>query len=345
MISLLSVWPSTGCNLRCKYCFYEGSCLWTQKREDMTLETADAVIKLINSGLVGSISFFGGEPLINWPIVKYILEKTYLENIWNKEKTYYNITTNGTLLTHEILDMFEKRRVHINLSLDGTKRTQNMWRGNSYESIMKNLDRLLKYPKLQILKTMATPASLYEDVKHIKDLGFKQMFINMLDPYSHFTYEKDDVEDFKQQYRHVIEDLRDSSFLIGDYGRWRKLITAVHKGKKNTGCGFTNHGFCVAPDGRLYPCQQGPACEEFTIGDVWNGIDKEKEKKVRQAEPAPICMKCVYKFSKCVTTMHQKHGQFGMDPPEWHMKFELAKIRVIEELEGLPHLEAACKNL
>ena len=311
----------------------------------MSIEVADEVVRLVNSGLVTGVSFFGGEPMFNWPIVKYILERTYLEDIWRKKQPFYFITTNGTLFTPAILDFLKKRRVFINLSFDGTKKTQDYWRGSSYDAVVKNLDLLVKHPWLQVLKTLATPSTLYEDLKHIKDLGFRNVFMNLLDPFSHFTYEGCDEDDFKLQYRRAIEELRSKDFRINDYNRWARLIRDVHEGKKKQGCGFTNQGLSVGPDGRMFPCHQAPLNDCFEIGTIWDGIDKEKERKVREVENSPLCSKCVYKFNKCPHTMYTKYGHFGENAPVWNMKFELAKIRVIEEMEGLPHLPAACEEV
>lgn len=313
----------------------------------MNEETIQAVIKFINSGLVNHVHFFGGEPLTNWPAVKKIIDGTLIrKGASNNYPNYngpYDIVTNGTLLTPSIINYFKERQTKMAISLDGTKATQDYWRSNSYDAIIKNIDLLKSYPGIKILKTLANPKTLYRDVAHIRDLGFKNVFMNLLDPYSHIEYSENDIEEFKRQYRRVILNLDSPAFMISDYHQWKNLVEQVHSGNKKMGCGFYNRGLAVGPKGKLYPCLQAPCWEDFAIGDIWNGIDKEKEEKIRNVEKAPICVKCVYQFNKCPETMYRKHGKFGVDPPVWHMKFELAKIRIIEDLEGLPHLRAACE--
>jgi len=313
----------------------------------MSDETADAVIKFINSGLVKNVLFFGGEPLVNWPIIKKIIDGT-----WStiKNTSSYSITTNGTLLAPHIIDYFKNHRVGIALSLDGTKATQDYWRDNSYDSIIRNLDLLLDYsadngPNLRILKTLATPKTLYRDISHIKSLGFHTVFINLLDAYSRLTYRRDDLEDFKRQYRRVILNLDTPDFVVADYHKWKKLIEQAHVGQKKMGCGFYNRDLAVGPDGKMYPCLQAPSSKAFVIGNIWDGIDKRREKKIRDVRKAPTCADCVYRINKCPETMFRKHGHYGVDPPLWHMEFELAKIRLIEDIEGLPHLKAACEPI
>lgn len=343
----LTVWTSDKCNHHCRYCFYEEEeNPMTQGVTMMSNETADAVIKYINSGLARNVLFFGGEPLVNWPIIKRIIDRTWFGV--KSRGSSYSITTNGTLLTPHIINYFKNHRVGMGLSLDGTKATQDYWRDNSYNSIIRNLDLLLDYsankgPTLKILKTLATPKTLYRDMSHIKSLGFRRVFMNLLDPYSHFTYQRTDLEEFKRQYRRVILNLDSPEFVVADYHKWKKLIEQVHMGNKKMGCGFYNRDLAVGPNGNIYPCLQAPSSEDFVIGNIQDGINEEKEKQIRDVDKAPTCKECVYRINKCPETMFRKHGHYGVDPPLWHMEFELAKIRIIEDMEGLPHLRAGCQ--
>lgn len=344
------VWVTDACNKRCRYCFYGLSDIFEGgwKPTYMNTTVADAFVRFINEGNVSGMSFFGGEPLMNWPIVKRILAKSHLPLIvqgLGQMNRPYNITTNGTLITQEIIDELRLYDVHINLSIDGTRETQNHWRDNSYDAIVKNLDLFLDYPGLQILKTLADPSTLYEDVKHIKELGFKRMFINLMNPYGDITYEGYDVEDFKRQYKRVITELHGDSFTVSDYLSWMDLIKP---GKERTmGCGFYNRGSGIAPDGSIYPCHEGPSLrdkEKFKIGDVFKGIDMEREKIVRKVDKAPTCLKCDYRLNKCVVSMYNKYGRFGIDPPKWHTDFEVAKLQVLEEQSGFKRGVYLCQS-
>ena len=344
----LSIWPTDGCNGYgvCKYCFYQDSDLWDiSKANMMSPKVADATIDFINSGKVEMVSFFGGEPTLNMPIVKRILAGSHLpylmKDLKPKGSSVYNITTNGTLLSKDVIDFLQLYRVHINLSLDGTKETQNYWRGG-YDDIVRNLPDLLAYrPPVHILKTLGDPTTVYEDVKHIKELGFRSVFINLLDPFSLYTYEGYDVDEFKEQYKRVVS-LDCETFKVSDYHKWKQLIRP--ETRKGIGCGFSNRGLCVDWEGNLWPCHQGPSLpKEFIIGDIWEGIDLEKERKVRSVPNSSLCSGCTYKLTPCWVSMYNKHGRFGMDPPKWHRDFEIAKIEVIEELEGYDGFTKACQ--
>ena len=343
----IAVWVTKDCNQRCKACFYDGTDIWGS-REHMTIETAKEVCKYINSGLVKMVSFFGGEPLVNWPIMRFILENTVRKGV------SFFMTTNGTLLTPTIFETLRKYRVGIALSMDGTRETHNTWRDNSYDAVMKSLPDLLKHHRVNVLKMMATPDTIYEDVKHIQSLGFKQMFINMLKPFSPFTLEGYSTEKFKEQYYNLIKDfhpknpkgpLPPEKIKINDFLRWSKLIKQAHDGTKKIGCGFVNRGISIGVKGGLYPCLQAPSLPYFKIGDLWKGIDFEKRATFQTANiDKEICHECAYRLIKCPEMMFRLHGRFGVSPPRWFAEFEIAKIEVIEDLLGLPHLETACKG-
>ena len=296
----------------------------------MTTEVADAIIKRLESGQIEGVSFFGGEPLFNWDIIEYIVSNTTLPEKYRNGR-FWNVTTNGTLVTPERMQFMKDNKFHVNLSFDGTKPTQDKWRGNSYDAVIKNLYLFLTYPSLQVLKTLSDVDTLYDDIKHIKDLGFKAVFINMLEAYGHETHEHVDPEFFKAQYRRVIKDLHDPpNFTVGDFQRWTDLLK---KNRQSTGCGFTNRGLGVSWNGDLYPCHEGPSLpKEFVIGNIFDWIDPVAEKRVRGVPNAYSCEQCDYKLTKCYVSMYHKHGEMGADPPMWAKRMEWAKLDVIEEM-------------
>ena len=255
----------------------------------------------------------------------------------------YNVTTNGTLFTPENLEDLELHNTHINMSFDGLPSTQNRWRGGSYDMALKHLDLLLEYPSLTILKLMVDPTTLYDDIEHIHSLGFSSVFINDLNAYSEYTYAEYSIEDWKKEYTRVIADFNDPpNFEVIDFRSWGEILTKTQHNKL-IGCGYVFKGLGVAPDGKLYPCHQGPSLgEEFSIGDVWSGVDGKKEAIIRAVKNAPSCTRCVYRMSKCYVQMYLKHGRFGVDAPPWSREWEIAKLELVAELKGIempgPHV-------
>ena len=132
---------------------------------------------------------------------------------------------------------------------------------------------------------------------------------------------------------------------MNDFIKWSTLIKRVHDGTKKAGCGFVNRGVSIGVDGGLYPCLQAPSFPAFKVGDLWNGMDFEKRATFQSKNlDKTACHECVYKFDKCPEAMYRMHGKFGVNPPKWSAEFEIAKIEVIEDLLGLPHLETACQG-
>ena len=146
---LIGIWVTTGCNLKCKYC-YEGT---EKKSENMTKEVADKTIKFIKATYDKKsleplvVEFHGGEPLLNYPIIQYLILE--IEKIF--PEALFGITTNGLLLTTErIKYLSEKMNYGFSLSIDGDRdiNDQNRidYHGNgTYKAIMKIVPELLRY--------------------------------------------------------------------------------------------------------------------------------------------------------------------------------------------------------
>ena len=189
------------CNLACKYCFAEEG-EYHGRRAMMSFEVGKKALDFLvaNSGsrVNLEVDFFGGEPLMNWDVVKQLVEYgRSLEEPYHK-KFRFTLTTNGVLLNDEIMEYLNKEMSNVVLSLDGRKEVNDRMRPfrtgkGSYDLIV---------PKFQKLAESRNQSNYYvrgtftrdnldfsEDVKHFADLGFKQMSIEPVvgpeeDPYS-----------------------------------------------------------------------------------------------------------------------------------------------------------------
>lgn len=324
-----SIWLTDGCNLKCKYCFQDRS----KPMIHMSDETLKQTIRFINAmPNISGVSFFGAESLMRPQQFKRALSMLKVPKFF--------MTTNGTLLNDEILDWIAEYKVHVNLSLDGMKETQDFWRDGTYDKIIEHLPRLLDHQKkvgLQILLLCVNESQLYQNVKHIRDLGFNSVYINQIDPYgTKVRNEPEKVMIFKEQYRKVVTELHDPrSFHVSDFERWREMLTK--EGFKTGKCGFHNFGLGISPSGKLFPCHRGPQLpDELSFGDVWTGIDHEKMKQVRGMAPMPkTCGSCALHFTQCPIDCYTIHNRFGMDPHPWHCLYEQTKVDVIREIIGL----------
>jgi len=118
---LLVLWPTSKCNLKCKYCYASGI-----SGEDMNFETAKRALDLMSDSPL-KIQFAGGEPLLNLPLIERVLEYASAEC----NTVSFSIQTNGTILNDEIIDVLKRYKVAIGVSLDGKPETNNYLRGNT----------------------------------------------------------------------------------------------------------------------------------------------------------------------------------------------------------------------
>jgi len=296
---------------------------------DMTPEVAEAVSKFIMRMRFNNVHFFGGEPLFNPSIVKQVLAQTHVAT--------YQITTNGTLLTPDLFEWLKLHKVKVALSFDGTKEIQDKFRDNSYDEVMANLP-YWKQLTQNVLCTWADTHTIYDQITHIRDLGFKGVFINLLHPFG-YGYDEEDLRDMEATYRRIIKDHQQPPFFqIYDLGKAYQVGLGRVQGHKGV-CGFVRIGLGIDVDGKLYVCHRGMELgEDFSIGDVWNGVDTYREKKVRAAgEKLPEkCKKCNIGCLPCPINSYRATGEFGAEPDDYWC--ESLKIRQKVAMELGPNL-------
>ncbi|MCI9174751.1 MAG: radical SAM protein [Lachnospiraceae bacterium] len=140
------------CNLRCLYCVYSEEKNFgtrSHSNKDMSYETAKKAIDFYMEHSVDCeekvIGFYGGEPLLKFDLIKKMIE--YCNKTFRGNSIVYTITTNGTLLTDEIMDFLIRNHVYITISLDGPKAIHDKNRklideSGSYDIVIKNLEKL-----------------------------------------------------------------------------------------------------------------------------------------------------------------------------------------------------------
>lgn len=291
----LMIHPTSGimsvtnrCNLQCPYCFH------TQSNIDMTFETADRAAQylIVNSVIMQkrpSIGFFGGEPLLQFNnIIKPLVEK--YNNIFD-----WSITTNGTLLTENIIDFCNQYNISVLLSIDGGEIIQNKQRplkdGNkSFDLIKKNLPYLLVKKPDTVFRSTITKFSLLhlnEIIETVQRYGFKNM---TLIPNGFETWDDTDFclwRDFVDRegikiMRHILLDEKlDYHFtnLIDAYHTVLDIENIPKLKNPLSCCGLGIKGIGISPTGELFPCQENNGKDsEESIGNIYSGIDIIKHK-------------------------------------------------------------------
>ncbi len=273
------------CDLRCEYCFASKGDYRTG-RSLMSKETAIKAVDylIMHSGKRKNIEvdFFGGEPMMNFETVKATVE--YGKSLEKKTGKifFFTITTNAVRITKEQADFINEYMDNVVISLDGRPDVNDRMRKNaagkgSYDQILKNAKMIVEGRKNKPYFIRGTFTSFnkdfYQDVKHIRSLGFKEISIEpVTGKGGEMHIKEDDIDDILHEYESfAIEYAKGET----DY-RFYHFNIDIYDGpcllKRITACGAGSEYTAVAPDGNFYPCHQFVGNNEFIIGNLEKGI-------------------------------------------------------------------------
>lgn len=304
------------CNLNCSYCFasqgkYHG------ERALMSYEVGKRALDFLveNSGSRHNleVDFFGGEPLMNFDVVKKLVE--YARSIEKEKNKHFRftLTTNGVLVDDDVIDFANKEMSNVVLSLDGRKKVHDRYRvdyaGNgSWEKIVPKFQKFVKErgDKDYYMRGTFTHANpdFLEDIKTMLDLGFTQLSMEPVvaaadDPSALTEEDKPIVE---KQYEELAKlmlkrDKEGRPFTFYHYMIDLKGGPCIYK--RISGCGSGTEYMAVTPWGDLYPCHQFVGDEKFKLGDIYNGVtNKSMQNEFASCNvyARPDCADCWAKF-------------------------------------------------
>ncbi|EYE89625.1 radical SAM protein [Fervidicella metallireducens AeB] len=305
------------CNLRCKYCFAdEGDYHGTKQLMSFEVgkKAIDFVIK--NSGPRKNIEvdLFGGEPLMNFEVVKQIMEYAKEEGKIHNKNIRFTITTNATLLNDENMEYINENMGNVVLSIDGRKSVTDKIRvrrdGSGIHDIIlpkiKKMVSMRNEGKQYYVRGTFTRENLdfYEDVMALAEEGFKEISIEpvVLDDDHPLSLRKEDLGVIFEQYDKLTEEMikrekQGRGFKFYHFNIDLNGGPCVYK--RISGCGAGHEYVAVTPEGDIYPCHQFVGKEEFKLGTVFQGeIDKELENQFKNGHiyNKPKCMDCWARF-------------------------------------------------
>lgn len=290
-IKALCLHVAHDCNLACEYCFASKGDYATQ-RSLMSYEVACKALEFLaqNSGTRRNIEvdFFGGEPLLNFGVIKRVVDYgRELEKSTNKI-FHFTVTTNGTILNQEILDFINENMDNIVISLDGRKCINDAMRpdrGNhgTYDKIVSNARKIVesREGKQYYIRGTFTANNLDfgKDVFHIANLGFKEVSVEPVvgsgEPF-HLTMEHVPtiLEEYEKLARDYLEYIKDGKEL--NYYHFNINLydgPCIHR--RIVACGAGYEYLAVSPEGDIYPCHQFVGQPEFVMGNVFSGIENK----------------------------------------------------------------------
>lgn len=285
MVYSFTVYMTTACNFKCSYCYenYKNNC---QLNEESLKETLDFIFSYGENEKI-SLDFLGGEPLLKKELIYQSID--YIKTYYPNRLVEYHITTNGSLLDDNFVRFMRDNKFHVRLSFDGNKLSHELNRisldGESYyEKIIENIHKVknnrLSY---EVRMTIAhnTIPYMYENVRYLHEQGLSNIGMIM------------DVrlslsEDLKREFKTQIERIVD--YYIQEYDRNSKLTIDQFDGKLlfflcDLGncfimCDAGVNNYKIMPNGDIYPCSFLTNNNKFIIGNIYDGIDIQKSKKI-----------------------------------------------------------------
>ncbi len=350
--SKITLMISQDCNLKCKYCYGDEGRFGSNK-EMMTKGTAKKVIDyFVGRGETYGlkhffITFLGGEPLMNFPLLRFVVE--YVKEEYPHVDFAYTITTNLTILTVEIADYFRNNNISVLVSLDGKKRVHD--KNRIYKNGKGSFDDVIR--KIELLKQRGVPFSVRatlshedftsyeENIEFFQQIKAQQIYVSRLINYDVNTDKFDINVDELEKDVATVEAFHDKTHLDILKGKnpayvpYVKMFQKLHEANDSLiSCGIMKGSTAVSFDGRFYPCHRFVGIKGFEFGNIERGIDAKVIKNISDELDLKTkkCNKCWARYMckrGCVRDIAKNNGRFI----EYDQKFcELTKKSIEKAL-------------
>lgn len=300
------------CNLACKYCF-AGEGEYCGDRSLMSFEVGKQAFDFLiaNSGTRKNleVDFFGGEPLMNFEVVKQLVAYAREQEKIHNKNFRFTLTTNGVLLDEEVMDFANKEMYNVVLSLDGRKETNDRMRVSrngkgSYDLILPKFKEMVKRRgnKEYYIRGTYTHynTDFTKDILHMADLGFTKLAMEpvVASPDAPYALKEEDLPILFDQYEKLAAEMvrrerNGKGFTFFHY--MIDLEGGPCIAKRIAGCGVGTEYVAVTPWGDLYPCHQFVGDENYLLGNVFDGITNEEVRsrfKMCNIYTRPQCNDC-----------------------------------------------------
>lgn len=322
------------CNLACRYCFAEEG-EYHGRRALMSYEVGKQALDFLiaNSGNRKNleVDFFGGEPLMNWQVVKDLVAYGREQEKIHNKNFRFTLTTNGVLLDDEIMEFANKEMANVVLSIDGRKEVHDFMRpfrkgAGSYDLVVPKFQKFAKSrgEKSYYARGTFTRHNLdfSEDVLHLTDLGFDQISVEpvVADEKEEYALKWEDVPKICEEYDKLAKEMIKRKKEGKGFNFFHFMIDLTGGPcvyKRLSGCGSGTEYLAVTPWGDLYPCHQFVGEEKYLMGNVWDGVKRTdlcKEFKNCNVYAKEKCQNCFAKFycsGGCAANSYNFHGSIN----------------------------------
>lgn len=324
------------CNLACRYCFAEEG-EYHGRRALMSFEVGKKALDFLiaNSGSRRNleVDFFGGEPLMNFDVVKEtVAYARSIEKAHNKNFRF-TITTNGLLLTDDKIDFINREMSNVVLSIDGRKEVNDRLRvrtngSGSYDTIVPRFQKLVATrgkDKDYYARGTFTKYNLdfTEDVLHLVDLGFDQVSVEPVvsDPKLSYSIQEEDLPRVFEEYERLANTIIARKKEGRGFNFFHFMID-LNQGpcaiKRLRGCSCGNEYVAVTPEGDIFPCHQFVGEDEWKMGNVLDGsYDMERKNMFALAN--------VYSKEQCKNCWAKFYCSGGCNANNWQYEGDIHK--------------------
>lgn len=319
------------CNLACRYCFAEEG-EYKGRRALMSYEVGKQALDFLiqNSGNRRNleVDFFGGEPLMNFDVVKQLVAYGREQETLHDKKFRFTLTTNGILLNDDIIEFINQEMSNVVLSIDGRKEVNDFMRParngkGSYDVILPKFKKVAESRNQTNYYVRGTfthhNLDFAADVLHLADLGFEQISVEpvVAAPEEPYAIKKEDIARICEEYDTLAKEMIERKKKGRGFHFFHFMIDLTGGpcvAKRLSGCGSGTEYLAVTPWGDLYPCHQFVGTEEFLMGNVFDGVTKtdiRDEFKLCNVYAKEKCKECFARFycsGGCAANSFHFHG-------------------------------------
>ena len=332
VIKALCLHVAHTCNLNCEYCFasqgkYHG------ERALMSFEVGKRALDFLieNSGTRRNleVDFFGGEPLMNWDVVKELVSYARVQEKIHNKNFRFTLTTNGMLIDDDVIEFSNREMSNVVLSLDGRKdvhdrlRVDYMGRG-SYDTIVPKFQEFVKRrgDKNYYMRGTFTHKNVdfTNDIFHMADLGFTELSMEpvVCSPEDASALTQEDLPVLFDQYEILAKEMIKRKKEGRPFTFYHYMLDLTHGPciyKRISGCGSGTEYMAVTPTGDLYPCHQFVGDTKYLLGNIYDGVTNKEiqnEFKLCNAYARPECNDCwakLYCSGGCAANSYHASGK------------------------------------
>ena len=320
------------CNLNCEYCFasqgkYHG------ERALMSFEVGKRALDFLieNSGTRHNleVDFFGGEPLMNWDVVKQLVAYAREQEKIHNKNFRFTLTTNGMLIDDDVIEFSNKEMSNVVLSLDGRKEVHDRLRKDytgkgSYDIIVPKFKEFVERRgnKSYYMRGTFTHANtdFTNDIFHMADMGFTELSMEpvVCAPSDASALTEADLPVLFEQYEILAKEMIKRKREGRPFTFYHYMLDLKHGPciyKRISGCGSGTEYVAVTPTGDIYPCHQFVGDAKYLLGNIYDGISNtevQNEFKLCNAYARKECEDCwakLYCSGGCAANSYHATGK------------------------------------